>query len=161
MIRCNMYRQDFSPVDLVDNTIKKKMVEFGGVRQETPQFVSHHRFLRTNLFTDYLNFIRFKFLLFCSPVNQVAFKQCQKNNLMLQGILIHIISYMIITRFLKKSRIRSGEKKMWGQSCLDIDLNIMQFCMFLCVSKDVSADSFFCSTTTLSQESILKLQTLV
>jgi len=112
MIRCNMCQQDFSPVDLVDNTIKKKVVEFGGVRQETPQFVSHHRFLRTNLFTDYLNFIRFKFLLFCSPVNQVAFKQCQKNNLMSQRILTRIISYMKITRHVKKLSIHSGEMKM-------------------------------------------------
>jgi hypothetical protein len=40
MIRCNMCQQDFSPVDLVDNTIKKKMIEFGGVHQKAHLVVS-------------------------------------------------------------------------------------------------------------------------
>jgi hypothetical protein len=45
MIRCNMCQQDFSPVDLVDNTIKKKMIEFSGVHQEAHLAVSLPQFL--------------------------------------------------------------------------------------------------------------------
>jgi len=44
MIRCNMCQQDFSPVDLVDNTIKKKMIEFSGVHQEAHLAVSLPQF---------------------------------------------------------------------------------------------------------------------
>ena len=71
MIRCNMCQQDFSPVDLVDNTIKKKKIEFGGVHQEAHLFVSLPQFLRTNCFTDNLNLIRFQYSISCSPVNLV------------------------------------------------------------------------------------------
>ena len=71
MIRCNMCQQDFSPVDLVDNTIKQKKIEFGGVHQEAHLFVSLPQFLRTNCFTDNLNLIRFQYSISCSPVNLV------------------------------------------------------------------------------------------
>ncbi len=74
MIRCNMCQQVFSPVDLVDNTIKKKMIEFSGVHHEAPLLVSLHLFLRTNCFTDYLNLIRFQFLFSFSPVSLVPCK---------------------------------------------------------------------------------------
>ena len=71
MIRCNMCQQDFSPVDLVDNTIKKKKIEFGGLYQEAHLFVSLLQFLITNCFTDNLNLIRFQYSITCSPVNMV------------------------------------------------------------------------------------------
>jgi hypothetical protein len=55
MIWCSICQQDFSPVDLVDNTLRKKMIEFGGVYHQAHPAVSLPQLSRTNCFRDELN----------------------------------------------------------------------------------------------------------
>ena len=55
LIRCNKFYQDFSPIDLVDNTLRKKVNELGGVYHQPHQVVSLPRLSRTNCFRDELN----------------------------------------------------------------------------------------------------------